>query len=66
MVSISFLRSLPNTRKCDSFPENAFWKMINFSEKVNAKNKQSVSVGKLRTNYKSCIFQVQYEDTKLV
>ena len=42
MLSISFLRPLLNTRKCDNFLENIFLKMINFLENINAKTNRVV------------------------
>ena len=40
--SSTFSRLLPNTGKCDSFLENAFWKMNNFPENVNAKTNRAL------------------------
>ena len=39
--SNSFSRSLPNTRKLDSFLENVLWKMNHFPKKVNTKTNRA-------------------------
>ena len=39
--SCPFLKLLPNIGKWDSFPENALWKMNNFSENINAETNRA-------------------------